>query len=153
MDEILAEDLIKQDEDICHKQTIIYEEVLKKCFAKIKITNNIKKQKECLFDIPPIIYGHPRFDIEACIIFLTIKLKKNGFKVKKKSDNQIKISWKPKPTDKKSEIKQQIKNIELLKQKELENSNKNKSTNKSTDKSTDKSSDKKKKKTIIYAFQ
>lgn len=112
MDEILADDLLKKDEELCKKQTIIYEDVLKKCYSKIKISNNIKKQKECIFEIPQIIYGHPRFDIEACMIFIIIKLKNNGFKAKQKSETEIKISWKPKESDKKKEIKKNIKERE-----------------------------------------
>lgn len=114
MDEIHADDLIKKDNEMTKKYTIIYEEVLKKCFSKIKITNDIKKLKECVYEIPQIIYGHPKFDISACMIFVMIKLKQNGFKVKQKSDTEIKISWKPK---KGSERKKVIEIAESSKEK------------------------------------
>lgn len=112
LNEISVFELHKKDTEYLKKQTIIFEDVLKKCYTRIKMTNDIKKVKECVFEIPQIIYGHPRFDIEACMIFIILKLKEKGYKAKQKSETEIKINWKPKDPNKKKEIKNAIKESE-----------------------------------------
>lgn len=102
--ELLAKDLQKENEFKEKQQTIIYEDILKKANAKIKLTHDIHKKTNCVFTLPQIVYGQPRYDTESCIIFLMYKLRANGFRVKQKSKDSIKINWKPKNTNKEKKI-------------------------------------------------
>ncbi len=71
----------------------IYEKVLKKCHKRIKYVANIGKQ-ETYFIVPEYMFGVPLYKQIACVCFLMIKLRKNGFNVKYTHPNFIYISWK-----------------------------------------------------------
>ena len=71
----------------------IYEKVLQKCHKRIKYIANIGKQ-ETYFIVPEYMFGVPLYKQIACVCFLMIKLRKNGFDVKYTHPNFIYISWK-----------------------------------------------------------
>ncbi len=71
----------------------IYEKVLQKCHKRIKYVANIGKQ-ETYFIVPEYMFGVPLYKQIACVCFLMIKLRKNGFDVKYTHPNFIYISWK-----------------------------------------------------------
>ena len=71
----------------------IYEKVLQKCHKRIKYISNIGKQ-ETYFIVPEYMFGVPLYKQIACVCFLMIKLRKNGFDVKYTHPNFIYISWK-----------------------------------------------------------
>ena len=71
----------------------IYEKVLLKCHRRIKFVADSEKQ-ETYFIVPEYMFGIPLYNQIACVCFLIIKLRKNGFKVKYTHPNFIFISWK-----------------------------------------------------------
>ncbi len=71
----------------------VYEKVLQKCHKRIKYVANIGKQ-ETYFIVPEYMFGVPLYKQIACVCFLMIKLRKNGFDVKYTHPNFIYISWK-----------------------------------------------------------
>ena len=71
----------------------IYEKVLQKCHKRIKYVANVGKQ-ETYFIVPEYMFGVPLYKQVACVCFLMIKLRKNGFQVKYTHPNFIYISWK-----------------------------------------------------------
>ena len=103
-----AKDLQKQNNDQEKKRTMLYEDILRKANIKIKRAHDLKKT-ETEFEIPQIVFGQPKVDTEACIIFLMYKLRENKFKVKQISETKIRISWKPKKKNKEKKIKGIIK--------------------------------------------
>ena len=72
---------------------IIYEKVLLKSHKRIKFVADSGKQ-ETYFIVPEYMFGIPLYNQIACVCFLIIKLRKNGFKVKYTHPNFIFISWK-----------------------------------------------------------
>jgi len=71
----------------------IYEKVLLKCHRRIKYVADYRKQ-ETFFIVPEYLFGIPLYNQIACVCYLIIKLRKNGFKVKYTHPNFIYISWK-----------------------------------------------------------
>lgn len=87
---------IKQKENNKNK---IYDEVLKKCHYKIKLTAK-NSQSFCFYIIPEYIYGFPLYNFKACIIYIFKTLSYNGFEVKYTHPNLLYISWKDKSNPK-----------------------------------------------------
>ena len=71
----------------------VYEKVLLKCHRRIKYLADSGKQ-ETYFIVPEYLFGIPLYNQIACVCYLIIKLRKNGFKVKYTHPNFIYISWK-----------------------------------------------------------
>lgn len=72
----------------------IYNKILKRVFQRIKMIS-VAKGEKCKFEIPEVLLGEPSFDKEQCLIYITIRLEKAGYIVKRRSskDHGIKISW------------------------------------------------------------
>ena len=70
----------------------LFDLILKKCHNKIKI-NADNKNIECLFQIPPFIFGKHLYDIEEVKNYIIKSLKLNGFMIKEYQDNSIYINW------------------------------------------------------------
>ena len=90
-------DTIKQKEK---QKNIIYDEILKKCHNKIKLTAQTNSQGCCFYIIPEYVYGFPLYNFKACIIYLFKALSNNGFEVKYTPPNLLYISWKGKSNPK-----------------------------------------------------
>ena len=105
------------------KRNIVYTNITKKCFNKIKETNN-NNSTFCFFTIPEYIPGYPLFNMTECVLFMLKKLKEKGFSCRYVDNYVIYISWnKVKETHKMIENKKNIlENIEL-KYKPIESSN------------------------------
>jgi len=71
----------------------VYEKVLLKCHKRIKFVADSGKQ-QTYFIVPEYMFGIPLYNQIACVCYLIIKLRKNGFKVKYTHPNFIYISWK-----------------------------------------------------------
>jgi len=71
----------------------VYEKVLQKCHKRIKYVAKVGKQ-ETYFIVPEYMFGIPLYKQVACVCFLMIKLRKNGFLAKYTHPNFIYISWK-----------------------------------------------------------
>lgn len=72
---------------------VIYQKIYDKCCARIKHANNILFLKECVYNIPTILWGHPLYDMKACACFLILRLRKEGFTVNYSYPNTLQISW------------------------------------------------------------
>lgn len=70
----------------------IFDEILTKCHKKIKL-NADNKKTECIFQIPPFVFGKPLYDINELQDYILKSLKMNGFGIKKIMEYHIFISW------------------------------------------------------------
>lgn len=70
-----------------------YEEVLRRCHHRIKLTSETEEYCFCFYTIPNYIYGIPLYDQTECILYIINNLIENGFDVKYTHPNLIYISW------------------------------------------------------------
>jgi hypothetical protein len=94
----------------------IFDEILTKCHKKIKL-NADNKKTECIFQIPPFIFGKPLYDIDELQIYVFKSLKINGFEVKKLMEYHIFINWninKPEVKENKKIKKKQENNFRVV---------------------------------------
>jgi hypothetical protein len=71
----------------------IYDEVLRRCHHRIKISAKNDSTCFCFYVIPNFIYGIPLYDNKVCILYLVNCLSYNGFDVKYTHPNLLYISW------------------------------------------------------------
>lgn len=73
----------------------VYRDILNKCYRNI--TNMARNgHKVCWYFVPFIIFGKPIYNVNACICFIIVKLKKKGFDIKYYQPNILHISWEKK---------------------------------------------------------
>ena len=70
-----------------------YDEVLRRCHHRIKLTSENENYCFCFYTVPTYIYGIPLYDQTSCILYLINNLIENGFDVKYTHPNLIYISW------------------------------------------------------------
>lgn len=70
-----------------------YDEVLEKCHKRIKYYAK-HGYEECLFEVPSSVFGLPVYDINECMHYIVLKLKRNGLDLKILGNALIYISWK-----------------------------------------------------------
>lgn len=70
-----------------------YDEVLRRCHHRIKITSNAENYCFCFYTVPTYIYGVPLYDPSSCILYIIKNLVNNGFDVKYTHPNLIYICW------------------------------------------------------------
>lgn len=74
-------------------KTKTYDTILNKCHTQIR--NMAKMDKTfCYYIVPLYVLGLPLYDINACIVYLLLNLKKKGFYVQMADTQTIYISWK-----------------------------------------------------------
>lgn len=71
----------------------IYHKILNKVHSKIKLMSQYDKT-ETYYIIPEYQFGIPLYNQIACICFVILKLRKNGFKITYTHPNFLWISWK-----------------------------------------------------------
>jgi len=71
----------------------IYHKILHKVHSKIKLMSQYDKT-ETYYVIPEYQFGVPLYNQMACICFVIIKLRKNGFHISYTHPNFIWVSWK-----------------------------------------------------------
>src|SRR3989344_6327233 len=71
----------------------VYDHILEDCHKKIYNIVKINDKSECNFKVPDYKFGLPIFNRDACLAYILIKLRKNGFDAKCLPPNQIYISW------------------------------------------------------------
>lgn len=98
----------KRDENLI-KKIKTYRTILKKCHNKIKLSAK-KGESACVYVIPKIIYGLPKYDQIKCAEYCIEKLRNNGFVVIFTIPNLLVISWEHIPSKLKNP---DIKNLEL----------------------------------------
>jgi hypothetical protein len=76
-----------------------FKEVLRLCHLQIKKAARDTNECYCFYQIPPMVYGYPLYDINSCTLYVVEKLVENGFNVVYTHPNLLLISWyqKPKP--------------------------------------------------------
>lgn len=70
----------------------IYEDMLEICHKKIFNTSK-GNLTSCVYKVPPFKFGYPLFNQNACIAFIILKLRRNGFDVYFEKPNRIHVSW------------------------------------------------------------
>jgi hypothetical protein len=71
----------------------VYDEILGDCQKKIYNVVKTNDLSECFFTIPMYKFGLPKFNRNACLAHVLIKLRKNGFDAKFVPQNSIHVSW------------------------------------------------------------
>ena len=56
-----------------------YDAVLDKCFQKILLCNKSNDDCICTYNIPPITFGLPLYDLDDCCKYVVDKLIEKGF--------------------------------------------------------------------------
>ena len=87
----LYENHIKRDRN----KLRFYEDIYKKCIAKVKKTNRDLRKFECSYQVPLFVFGGPVYDHEELKKYLLFKFKNNGLLAECIDNNTIYISWKP----------------------------------------------------------
>lgn len=93
MSMINIDELHKEQNKKKNQKKKVFEDILKMCHNRIKKTAKTEDNRYCFFRIPIYIYGIPIYDMNACIIYVTTALSKNGFDIKYFHPNIIFISW------------------------------------------------------------
>jgi hypothetical protein len=87
-----ALDLFKKNKNYEQKIINIFKKILSKCNNAILFSHK-KKQNDLLYKVPEIILGYPSYNLDECICYLIIKLRKNNFYVKYIYPNMLFIAW------------------------------------------------------------
>ena len=93
MSMINIDELHRKRNEKKNKKKQVFEDILKKCHDRIKLTANKEDVCFCFFKVPIYIYGIPLYDMNSCIIYIVTSLSKNGFDIKYFHPNLIYISW------------------------------------------------------------
>lgn len=70
----------------------LFREVLRNCHENIRQKNKIG-YKHSIYDIPPLLWGKPKYDADAMRNYLVDHLTNNGFYVRVQSRRSIYICW------------------------------------------------------------
>ncbi len=76
-------------------KTRTYEVVLEKLNKHI-LASADKGFQDCVFVVPVMIFGYPKYDIDHCMKYIVFKINENGFHYKLINRNTIYVSWKMK---------------------------------------------------------
>jgi hypothetical protein len=90
---INIDDLHKKRNNKIDNRKKSYDEVLRRCHHRIKITSENEDYCFCFYTVPTYIYGIPLYDQTSCILYIINNLVDNGFDVKYTHPNLIYISW------------------------------------------------------------
>lgn len=73
----------------------IYEMVYRKCCHRIRYANDVQYVKECIFRVPEVQLwnGVPRYQTNAVISYIMIRLKQKGFDVKFQRPDGVLVNW------------------------------------------------------------
>lgn len=74
-------------------KTKTYQTILEKCQNQIINMAN-RDHTFCFYMVPLYVMGLPLYDINACIVYILLNLKKKGFQVQMANAQTIYISWK-----------------------------------------------------------
>ena len=74
------------------KSMYIYEDMLKKCFRRIKLAVDLG-ERSCFYTLPEIILGKPRYKMTECLKYMHDNIANYGYYVKYLPPNIFFISW------------------------------------------------------------
>jgi hypothetical protein len=77
-----------------HKEVYII--ILERIYSRIRRCSTVS-MKNCIYDIPELVVGHPMFDVDKCTRFIVRHLVMNGFKVSRTAgfNRILDINWEP----------------------------------------------------------
>lgn len=73
----------------------VYERIYRKCCHRIRYANDVQYVRECYFQVPEVQLwgGVPRYQINAVIAYIMIRLKQKGFDVRFHPPDGVMINW------------------------------------------------------------
>ena len=74
------------------KSMYIYEDMLKKCFRRVKLAVDLG-EKSCFYQLPEFILGKPSYNMTQCLKYMYDNIVKYGYYVKYLPPNIFFISW------------------------------------------------------------
>lgn len=94
-DKINLDDLFEKKKEISENKLQLYNKILNRIHAKIKLTsrNNQGKEQFCWYLIPEMMIGVSRYNVAECTGYILRKLRENEFVVRYTIPNLIFISW------------------------------------------------------------
>lgn len=94
-DKINLDDLFEKKKEISENKLQLYNKILNRIHAKIKLTsrNNQGKEQFCWYLIPEMMIGVSRYNVAECTGYILRKLRENEFVVRYTNPNLIFISW------------------------------------------------------------
>lgn len=84
-------------EDRQAKQNRIYEQVFRKVVDKIKFVNSQSNNCQCLYTLPPFMFGVPLYEINACRDYILTRLNDHHFYTNYLPPNILYINWQQRP--------------------------------------------------------
>lgn len=88
------DDLYERKRERDMAQLKIFNKMLQRIHAKIKVTSRQRmSEKICWFVVPEIMLGIPSYDQGSCIGYVMGKLKEDGFRLQYFHPNTLMISW------------------------------------------------------------
>lgn len=93
MADLAPEDLRQVHEDRKKTQRDTYRKIYLQCCDKIKKMNKGFYAKETTYHVPVMLWGHPLYNMEECLIYMRWRLKKKGIKTQFNYPNVLRISW------------------------------------------------------------
>ena len=92
---INLDDLYRRKQQIALNTLEIYNRILHRIHCRIKhLSHTNSSDQHCWYVVPELIIGVPKYDHNACIVYIIDKLKDNGFIVRYTHPNLLFISWK-----------------------------------------------------------
>jgi len=94
-DKISLDDLFEKKREIAESKLNLYNKILNRIHAKIKLTSNQNRGKEQFlwYVIPEVMIGVSRYDVAECTGYILRKLRENDLVVRYTHPNLIFISW------------------------------------------------------------
>ena len=89
------DEILRDNKERSRSKLKLFANILDQCFDQIKRYNKEHKVKECTFTVPAFKFGHPPYDLDVLVNYLSYNLRDNGlyceYIVK---TNQLYICWK-----------------------------------------------------------
>jgi len=93
-EKIDIDDLYDRKNEVYALKQRVFQKILSRVHAKIKVTSRQRNSAEfCFFIVPEFLVGTPLYDSASCIAYIIEKLLSNGFFVKYTHPNLLFISW------------------------------------------------------------
>jgi hypothetical protein len=94
-DDIDTTDLINAHNKRRQQRALVYERIYRKCCHRIRYANDVQYVSECYFKVPEVQLwgGVPRYQINAVIAYIMIRLKQKGLDVRFQPPDGVMINW------------------------------------------------------------
>jgi hypothetical protein len=77
------------------RQKNIFDQMLKRVYERIRVTNRIKpKEQHIFYQVPMMVWGMSNYNLADCVAYLSTRLLNDGFLVRFVPDNWLFICWK-----------------------------------------------------------